>query len=55
MTIGEALNISATGFIVVLIILAILACIIVVLSKVIRTFEGKPATADKESNKKEGF
>ena len=40
MTIGEALNISATGFIVVLIILALLACIIVVLSKVIRVFDG---------------
>lgn len=39
MTIGEALNVSATGFIVVLIILALLACIIVVLSKVIRLFD----------------
>lgn len=39
MSIGEALNISATGFIVVLIILALLACIIVVLSKVIRSFD----------------
>lgn len=39
MTIGEALNVSATGFIVVLIILALLACIIVVLSKAIRLFD----------------
>ena len=41
MSIGEALNISATGFIVVLIILALLACIIVVLSKAIRVIENK--------------
>lgn len=41
MSIGEALNVSATGFIVVLIILALLACIIVILSKVIRSFSGE--------------
>ncbi len=41
MSIGEALNVSATGFIVVLIVLALLACIIVVLSKVIRSFSGE--------------
>lgn len=39
MTFGEALNISITGFIVVLIILALLAVIIVILSKVIRAME----------------
>ncbi len=38
MSIGEALNISTTGFIVVLIVLAVLACIIVFLSKIIRSF-----------------
>lgn len=37
-TIIDALNTSITGFIVVLIILAFLACIIVILSKVIRIF-----------------
>lgn len=47
LSILEALNISATGFIVVLIILALLACIIVVLSKLVRTFE-------KVANKKSG-
>ena len=48
MTFGEALNVSATGFIVVLIILALLACIIVVLSKAIRLFDGD----NKKANKK---
>lgn len=47
LSILEALNISATGFIVVLIILALLACIIVVLSKLVRTVE-------KVANKKSG-
>ena len=47
LSILEALNISVTGFIVVLIILALLACIIVVLSKLVRTFE-------KVANKKSG-
>ncbi len=41
MPISEALNVSVTGFVVVLIVLAVLACIIVVLSKVIRTFNGE--------------
>ena len=49
MTFGEALNVSATGFIVVLIILALLACIIVVLSKAIRLFDRD----NKKANKKE--
>lgn len=39
MTISEALNISATGFIVVLIILTLLACVILILSKAIKLFE----------------
>ena len=39
MPISEALSVSATGFIVVLIILALLACIIVILSKAIRIFD----------------
>lgn len=39
MSISEALSISATGFIVVLIILALLACIIVLISKLIQAFE----------------
>ena len=47
LSILEALNISVTGFIVVLIILALLACIIVVLSKLVRTVE-------KVANKKSG-
>ncbi len=53
MTFGEALNVSATGFIVVLIILALLACIIVVLSKAIRMFDGdnKNKKADKKEEK----
>lgn len=51
MTIGEALNVSATGFIVVLIILALLACIIVVLSKVIRLFDSDKKGKNKEANK----
>ncbi len=49
----EALNISITGFVVVLIILALLACIILILSKVIRLFvkDGKPKkdTAEKSA------
>ena len=51
MTIGEALNVSATGFIVVLIILALLACIIVVLSKLIRLFDSDKKGKNKEANK----
>lgn len=51
MTISEALNVSATGFIVVLIILALLACIIVVLSKVIRLFDGDKKSKNKEVKK----
>lgn len=52
MTFGEALNVSATGFIVVLIILALLACIIVILSKAIRLFDGdKNKKAPKEEKK----
>ena len=51
MTIGEALNVSATGFIVVLIILALLACIIVVLSKLIRLFDSDNKGKNKEANK----
>lgn len=50
MPISEALNISATGFIVVLIILAILACVIVFLSKVIRTFNGEKKEAQVNVN-----
>ncbi len=41
MPISEALNVSVTGFVVVLIVLAVLACIIVVLSKAIRTANGE--------------
>lgn len=54
MSISEALSISATGFIVVLIILALLACIIVVLSKAIQAFEkiGNKKT-DKNANVEE--
>ena len=49
MPISKALSISATGFIVVLIILALLACIIVVLSKLIRLFDGnKRSKVDKK-------
>lgn len=58
MTISEALNVSATGFIVVLIILALLACIIVVLSKAIQVLEkirnkktNKNAKAEEVSSK----
>ena len=51
MTFGEALNVSATGFIVVLIILALLACIIVVLSKLIRLFDSDKKGKNKEANK----
>ena len=51
MTIGEALNVSATGFIVVPIILALLACIIVVLSKLIRLFDGDNKSKNKEEKK----
>ena len=51
MTIGEALNVSATGFIVVLIILALLACIIVVLSKLIRLFDSDKKGKNKEAKK----
>ena len=40
MTLSEILSISATGFIVVLIVLILLAFIIVLLSKVIRAVEG---------------
>ena len=47
-TIADALNTSITGFIVVLIILALLACIIVVLSKIIRIFTEK----DKKKSEK---
>lgn len=47
-TIADALNTSITGFIVVLIILALLACIIVILSKVIRLFTDK----DKKKSEK---
>ncbi len=41
LTLLEALNISLTGFVVVLIVLAMLAIIIVLLSKVIRIVEGR--------------
>ncbi len=41
MPFSEAINVSVTGFVVVLIVLAVLACIIVLLSKVIRTFNGE--------------
>ena len=51
MTFGEALNVSATGFIVVLIILALLACIIVVLSKAIRLFDRDNKKANKTEEK----
>ena len=51
MTFGEALNVSATGFIVVLIILALLACIIVVLSKAIRLFDKDNTKANKKEEK----
>ena len=51
MTFGEALNVSATGFIVVLIILALLACIIVVLSKAIRLFDRDNEKANKKEEK----
>lgn len=50
MTISEALNVSATGFIVVLIILALLACIIVVLSKLIRLFDRDKKDKSKAQN-----
>ena len=40
MTLSEILSVSATGFIVVLIVLILLAVIIVMLSKVIRALEG---------------
>ena len=46
MTLSEILSVSATGFIVVLIVLILLAVIIVMLSKVIQAIEG---TANKES------
>lgn len=40
MTLPEILSVSATGFIVVLIVLILLAVIIVMLSKVIQAVEG---------------
>ena len=46
MTLPEILSVSATGFIVVLIVLILLAVIIVMLSKVIQAVEG---TANKVS------
>ncbi len=51
MPISEALNVSLTGFIVVLIILALLACIIVLLSKVIRAFNGEKKEVQVEVKK----
>lgn len=48
-TIADALNTSITGFIVVLIILALIACIIVILSKVIRIFTDKEKKSEKVS------
>ncbi len=45
MPISEALNVSVTGFVVVLIVLALLACIIVILSKAIRLFSGEKKEA----------
>ncbi len=47
MALSEILSVSATGFIVVLIVLIALAFIIVGISKVIRTFEGGTKKAEK--------
>ena len=46
MALSEILSISATGFIVVLIVLILLAVIIVMLSKVIRAVEGSANKVD---------
>ena len=40
-TIGEALNVSVTGFVVVLLILALLAVLVLLLSKAVRAVESK--------------
>lgn len=53
-SIGEALNISITGFVVVLLILALLAVLVLLLSKAIRAVEGGAKKAKKTAAKAEG-
>lgn len=50
-TIGEALNVSVTGFIVVLLILALLAVLVLLLSKGIRAVENKAKKSSKSAPK----
>lgn len=48
-TIGEALNVSVTGMIVVLLILALLSVLVLLLSKAVRAVEGGAKTKSKKT------
>ena len=50
-TIAEALNVSVTGFVVVLLILALLAILVLLLSKSVRTVEGATKKHSKSAQK----
>lgn len=52
-TIAEALNVSVTGFVVVLLILALLAILVLLLSKGVRAFESKAKKNTKAASKSE--
>lgn len=50
-TIGEALNVSVTGMIVVLLILALLSVLVLLLSKAVRSVEGGAKAKSKKAEK----